>query len=106
MPRVSNVDKTAADPPAVAVLPAEGPRAAECERRPVKDVTNRMEQDHRVSKRRVQPGLGCGSYPTAWWTVQGYEVMNQLRSGQGQGAANGDSSSHNRFLAVAFGVAA
>jgi transposase-like protein len=106
MPRVSNVDQTAADPPAVAVRHAEGTRAAEGELRPVKDVNNRIEQDHRFSKRRVQPGLGCGSYRTAWWTGQGYEAMNQLRKGQVQGAANGASISQTRFIAVAFGGAA
>jgi transposase-like protein len=37
-----------------------------CERRPSQYVNNIIEQDHRFLKRRIMPGLGFGSYPTAW----------------------------------------
>jgi transposase, IS6 family len=106
MPRVINVDGNAAYPPAVAVLQAEGTLAAACELRPVKYLNNRIEQDHRFIKRRVKPGLGFGSYQTAWWTLQGYEAMNQIRKGQVRGTSKGDILSQNRFIAAAFGLAA
>jgi len=106
MPRVINVDKNAAYPPAMAVLQAEGTLAPECQLRPVKYLNNRIEGDHRFIKRRVKPGLGFGSYQTAWQTLQGYEAMNQLRKGQVRGTARGDIGSQNRFIAAAFGLAA
>jgi transposase-like protein len=106
MPRVINVDKNAAYPPAIAVLQAEGTLAAECQLRPVKYLNNRIEQDHRFIKRRVRPGLGFGSSQTAWRTLPGYEAMNQLRKGQVRGTSKGDIGSQIRFIEAAFGVAA
>jgi transposase-like protein len=106
LPRVINVDGNAAYPPAIAALPAAGTLAAECQLRPVKYLNNRIEQDHRFIKRRVKPGLGFGSYQTAWRTLQGYEAMNQLRKGQVQGPTKGDIVSQNRFIAAALGLAA
>jgi len=72
----------------------------------VKYLNNRIEGDHRFIKRRVRPGWGCGSYQTAWRTLQGYEAMNQLRKGQVQGTSKGDIGSQIRFIEAAFGVAA
>ncbi len=106
MPRVINVDGNAAYPPAIAALQAAGTLALECQLRPVKYLNNRIEQDHRFIKRRVKPGLGFGSYQTAWRTLQGYEAMNQLRKGQVQGTSKGNIGSQNRFIAAAFGLAA
>jgi transposase, IS6 family len=40
-----------------------------------------VEQDHRCVKRRVNPGLGFGSFDTAERTLQGYEVMHMIRKG-------------------------
>ena len=36
-------------------------------------------------KRSSKPGLGFGSYPTAWRTIQGYETMHMIRNGQIEG---------------------
>jgi transposase-like protein len=98
--------QNAAYPLAMTTLQAEGTLAPDCQLRPVKYVNNRIEQDHRFIKRRVKPGLGFGSYQTAWQTLQGYEAMNQLRKGQVQGTVRGDIVSQNRFIQAAFGVAA
>src|SRR5262245_47646431 len=46
--------------------------------RQVKYLNNVVEQDHRFLKRRVNPGLGFGSYRTAWRTIQGYEAMHRI----------------------------
>ncbi len=67
---------------------------------------NRMEQDHRGIKRRVNPGLGFWSFETAWRTIQGYEATNQLRKGQVRGTIKGDIMSQVRFVSRAFGLAA
>ena len=65
-----------------------------------------VEQDHRFVKRRVNPGLGFGSFRTAQRTLQGYEAMHMIRKGQLEGIAKGDVLAQNRFLAQVFGVAA
>lgn len=75
-----------------------------CERRPVKYLTNIIDQDHRFIKRRVTPGLGFGSYPTAWRTIQGYEVMHMIRKGQIEGVEQGDSQAQHQFIAGLFGL--
>jgi transposase, IS6 family len=106
MPRVINVDGNAAYPPAMAALQADGTLVPECQLRPVKYLNNIIEQDHRLIKRRVKPGLGFWSYQTTWRTLQGYEAMNQLRKGQVQGTTKGDIGSQNRFIEAAFGLAA
>ena len=94
-PRVINVD-----------LKQAGLLPVYCERRPVKYLNNIVEQDHRFIKRRVQPGLGFGAYPTAWRTRQGYEVLHMIRKGQIDGVEQGDSPAQNQFIAGLFGLVA
>jgi len=69
-------------------------------------MNNIVEQDHRFIKRRVNSGLGFGSYPTAWRTIQGYESMNMIRKGQIEGAKKGNIQAQNQFIAGLFGLAA
>jgi transposase, IS6 family len=69
-------------------------------------LNNVVEQDHRAIKRLVRPGLGFGSCPTAWQTLQGYEVMRMLRKGQLHEAAKGDVLGQNRAIDRMFGLAA
>lgn len=105
-PRVVNVDKNAAYPPAFKTLQEEGALTPECELRPVKYLNNIVEQDHRFIKRRVRPGLGFSWFRTAWATIRGYEAMNQLRKGQVAGTSKGDIIAQNRCIARSFGLAA
>ena len=65
-----------------------------------------VEQDHRFVKRRVNPGLGFGSFLTAQRTIQGYEAMHMIRKGQLQGVPKGYILTQNRIIAHLFGVAA
>ena len=65
-----------------------------------------IEQDHRFVKRRVNPGLGFGSFDPAERTLQGYEVMNVIRKGQLRDARKGAVLSQNAVIAELFGVAA
>ena len=69
-------------------------------------MNNMVEQDHRFIKRRVKPGLGFYSYPTAWRTIRGYEMMHMIRKGQIEGAAKGNIKAQNQFIAGLFGLAA
>ena len=68
-PRVINVDKNPAYIGAVRDLKQEKLLPDHCKRRPSRYMNNLVEQDHRFMKRRIKPGLGFGSYPTAWRTI-------------------------------------
>ncbi len=68
-PRVINVDKNAAYIGVVNDLKEEGLLPNTCKRRPTKYMNNIVEQDHRFIKRRVNTGLGFGSYSTDWRTI-------------------------------------
>jgi transposase-like protein len=76
-----------------------------CKRRPSQYMNNIIEQDHRFLKRRIRPGLGFFSYPTAWRTIRGYEAMHVIRKGQIRGADKGNIREQNRFIAGLFGLA-
>ena len=89
-PRVINVDKNAAYPPAIDELKAAQTLPETTELRPVKYLNNIVEQDHRFIKRLVNPGMGFGSFNTARRTLRGYEAMNMIRKGQIQRVEKGD----------------
>ena len=89
-PRVINVDKNAAYPPAIDELKKDQSLPKTTELRPVKYLNNIVEQDHRFIKRLVNPGMGFGSFNTARRTLRGYEAMNMLRKGQVVGVEKGD----------------
>ena len=82
MPRVVNVDKNAAYPPAVDDLKADEQLPETIELRLVLYLNNRVEQDHRFIKRLTLPGMGFGSFHTARRTIREFEAMNMLRKGQ------------------------
>jgi transposase-like protein len=103
-PRVINVDLNPSYIGAVRQLKRAGRLPDHCKRRPVQYLNNIVEQDHRFIKRRVKPGLGFGSYPTAWKTLVGYEVMHMIKKGQIEGVDKRDIQQQNRFIATLFGV--
>jgi transposase, IS6 family len=69
-------------------------------------LNNVVEHEHSFVKRRVNSGLGFGSFRTAQRTLQGYEAMHMIRKGQIEGLATGDVLAQNRVMAQVFGVAA
>jgi len=105
-PRVINVDKNAAYPPAIDSLKADETLTKATELRPVKYLNNIVEQDHRFIKRLVNPGMGFGSFNTARRTIKRYEAMNMIRKGQVQGVEKRDIMSQVEFVSQIFGVAA
>ena len=105
-PRVINVDKNAASPKAMADLKAAGLLPQSVQLRQVKYLNNLMEQDHRLIKRLVKPGMGFFSMETAGRTLQGYEIMNMIRKGQVRGVGKGDITAPVSLIAGLFGVAA
>ncbi len=105
-PRVINVDKNAAYLPASEELKQEGILNKDSELRPIKYLNNRLEQDHRFIKRRVNPGLGFHSFNTARRTIQGYEMTNAIRKGQIKSIKKGDILGQKKFIESLFEMAA
>lgn len=104
-PRVINVDKNAAYPPAVDDIKAEEQLPKTTELRQVKYLNNRVEQDHRFIKRLTKPGMGFSSFNTARRTLRGFEAMNMIRKGQVQGVKKGDVRASIELLSQLFGIA-
>jgi hypothetical protein len=50
--------------------------------------------------------MGFFSFETAGRTLQGYEVMNMIRKGQGSRVGKGDIPGQVTFIAGLFGVTA
>jgi len=105
-PRVINVDKNPAYPPAVEQLKEEGTLPNRTQLRQCKYLNNLIEQDHRFIKRRVNAGLGFFSFKTAGRTIKGYEAMQMVRKGQIEGVAKGAVEGQVRFVESLFKVAA
>ena len=105
-PRVINVDKNPTYIGVVRDLKREKLLPGKCKRRPSQYMNNIIEQDHRFVKRKIKPGLGFFSYPTAWRTIQGYETMHMIRKGQIEGVEKGNIQAQNQFIARLFGLAA
>ena len=106
VPRVINVDKNGAYPPAIKDLKKEELMPKKTKLRQVKYLNNLIEQDHRFIKRRVNPGLGFSSFNTARRTIRGYEAMNMLRKGQIENVEKGDVMGQISFINEIFGIAA
>jgi transposase-like protein len=104
IPRVINVDKNAAYPPALEDLKEAELLPVETELRRVKYLNNRIEQDHRFIKRLTNPGLGFGSFNAARRTIRGYESMNMIRKGQVEGVEKEDVMGQISFIHEIFGV--
>jgi transposase-like protein len=105
-PRVINVDQNAAYPKAVEALKEAGLLPNDTELRPVKYLNNIVEQDHRFIKRKIKPGLGFSSFPTAWRTLQGIEAMHMMSKGQIEGVNRRDGLAQQQFIHALFGLAA
>ena len=104
-PRVINVDKNAAYPPAVDNIKPEEQLPKTTELRQVKYLNNRVEQDHRFIKRLTKPGMGFSSFNTARRTLRGFEAMNMIRKGQVQGVKKGDVRASIELVSQLFGIA-
>jgi transposase-like protein len=70
-------------------LKAEGALEEDCQHRPVQYLSNVLEQDHRVIKRRVRASQHFRSFWGAWRTIAGYEAIHIIRKGQARQSAPG-----------------
>jgi transposase-like protein len=64
-------------------------------------LNNRIEQDHRAVKRRVQPMLGFKSTTTARVILSGMEMVHMMRKGQAKYARNSNLSLAEHFELLA-----
>jgi transposase-like protein len=79
-PRVINVDKNAAYPPAIDTLKIDEHLPETTQVRQVKYLNNLVEQDHRAIKKLTKVGMGFKSFNTARQTIKGFEAMNMIRT--------------------------
>ena len=106
VPRVINVDKNPAFPPAVEALKAEGILPRRVLLRQCKYLNNVVEQDHRTVKKRTWLAKGYGSCSTAWRTLQGIEAVEMIRKGRVRWVARHDLIAAADFINELFGIAA
>ncbi len=104
-PRVINVDKNAAYPPAIKELKSEKVLEEKSEIRQVKYLNNLVEQDHRGVKRITNAALGYQSFYTAWRTIRGIEIMRMIYKGQVSGVNSKDVLGEKNFIDSLFGIA-
>ena len=105
-PRVLTGAKHAAYPPAFEALQHDNSLPEAGRLRRCQDVHNSVEQAHRCVKRRVNPGLGFGSFDTARRTLPGYEALPMIRKGPLQGSPKMDGLAQNRAITQMFGLVA
>jgi len=105
IPRVINVDKNPAYPPAIDSAKEAGYLPDETEMRQVKYLNNRVECDHCRIKRLIKHGLGFKGFWTAHKTIRGYETMYMIRKGQAKTPDN-SYMGQVKFINGLFGVAA
>jgi transposase, IS6 family len=70
-----------------------------------KYLNNVVEQDHRVSKKRVWLAKGYQSFVTAWRTLQGIEAVHMIRKGRARWVGKGDPLAQLQFIDELFGLA-
>ncbi len=102
-PRVINVDRNPAYPAAVEQLQAEGSLRQRCRLRQCRYLNNRIEQDHRATKRRVKASGGFRSFPSAWRTIRGYEAVHMIRKGQARWVDRADAARQAQLVATLLG---
>ncbi len=106
LPRVITVDNNAAYPQAMRRIRRRKAFPTGCMLHQSKYLNNIVEQDHRFIKRRINPGMGFGSFQTAARTITGYEVMHMLRKGQIPDIGTGDIHSQVHFIEHLFNITA
>ncbi len=103
-PRVINVDKNAAYPPALEELKSEKLLESKGKLRQVKYLNNLVEKDHRGIKKITNAGLGYKLFHTAWRTIRGIEIMRMIYKGQVEGVSRNDALGEKKFVESLFGI--
>jgi transposase-like protein len=74
--------------------------------RQCKYLNNVIEQDHRVSKKRVWRAKGYKAFASARRTLESIETMPMIRKGRVRRVAKKDVVAEAKFVAKLFGLAA
>ncbi len=102
-PRVINVDKNAAYPPAIDSLTQDQIMTETTELRPVKYLNNIVELSASIHQTIGQSRNGMRAHSTRLWrSIRGYETMNMIRIGQIQGVACMRYPDSSRIRALKF----
>lgn len=91
-------------PAAVKELKAEATPRRRCCLRQCKYLSNIVEQDHRVSKKRVWLAGGYQSFSTAWRTLQGIEATHMIRKGRARWVGKVEPLAQLQFIDELFGL--
>ena len=105
-PRVINVDKNAAYPPAIKALKQEGVLPCRVRLRQCKFLNNIVEQSHRNVKKRTWLAKSYKRFHTARRTLEGIETMEMIRKGRVRWVAKKDVVAEVKFIAKLFPIAA
>ena len=81
-PRIINTDPARLYYSAISGVQKEGILRRRCRHRPILYLSNILEQDHQVIKRRVKATQGFRESHAERRTIQGYEAMHMIRKGQ------------------------
>ncbi len=73
--------------------------------RQVRYLNNRLEADHRFTKRRIRYKQWFQNFHTAANTIAGYEGLNMIRKGQVCHIAKNDVLAQKRFIEKLFSIA-
>jgi len=106
MPRVINVDKNPAFPPAHSELQKEGVLSNSSKLRRIKYLNNPIENDHKSTKRKSRYRQWYQTFETARKTIDGIETMRMIQKGQLRYIAKGDVCAQNQLIHSIFGLAA
>ena len=101
IPRVINVDKNAAYPPAIEALKQEGLLPRRVRLRQCK-LNNIVEQSHREVKKRTWLAKGYKRFHTAWRTLEGIDTLSMIRKGRVRRIAKKDVVAEMKFIAKLF----
>ena len=105
-PRVINVDKNAAYPPAIKALKQEGVLPCRVRLRQCKFLNNIVEQSHRNVKKRTWLAKSYKRFHSAWRTLEGIETMEMIRKGRVRWVAKKDVVAEIKFIAKLFPISA
>jgi transposase-like protein len=105
-PTVIGVDKNPSYPPAFTELQQESQLPAFSKLRQVRYLNNRLEGDHRFTKRRIRYKQWFQTFRSAAKTIAGYETMHSLRKGQIRHVPKKNVLLQKRFIEKLFSIAA
>ncbi len=106
LPFSISVDKHASYPDAFSASQQEGILPLDCKLRRTKYLTNIVEQDHRLIRRRWRAMQCFRTFHTAERTIEGIEALHMMSKGQVKRLAGKDAQGQAKFVESLFQIAA